>query len=254
MNLVPRVEWGARPPDFRRITSMNSPSTAHWNGPTIIINGLTTWDHSRCASLVRGIQNYHMDNKGWSDIAYNFLVCPHGYVFEGRGINVINGANGTNIGNYTSHAICCLAGEGNVFSDSEKQAFRDCVEYISNNTGAPNQSIGHRDHKSTTCPGDERYLWVHQGMPGTVIVQPTPIFTEDEDMHILMWNGNEYSEESTEIHDLHYDPPKSLGKGAIAKKRAQFLIDCGVAVVDSNKLPFPDTHGLVVALGGTRSA
>lgn len=174
MILISRTQWGARRPKYRNVADLSRPSTAHWNGPTLTVGGQSTWDHSKCASLVRGIQNFHMDSRGWSDIAYNFLVCPHGYVFEGRGLNVINGANGTNTGNKTSHAICTLAGEGNPFPDSEKQAYRDAVGYISAHTRAPNDCIGHRDHKATACPGDERYHWVHAGMPGGSAPAPTP--------------------------------------------------------------------------------
>jgi hypothetical protein len=120
-----------------------------------------------------------MDSRDWSDIAYNFLVCPHGYIFEGRGLNVINGANGTNTANQNSHAICMLAGEGNDFPDVEKQAFRECVRYISAHTKAPDQCVGHRDHKSTACPGDVRYNWIHQGMP---VSTTTPQVQGEEDM------------------------------------------------------------------------
>jgi len=33
---------------------------------------------------VRGIQNYHMDVQGWSDIGYHFLVNANGDLYEGR--------------------------------------------------------------------------------------------------------------------------------------------------------------------------
>ena len=165
MKFVSREEWGARSPRYVSKGILSDASTGHWNGPKITVGGNTIWDHTKCADLVRGIQNFHMDGRGWSDIAYNFVECPHGYTFEGRGINVINGANGTNAGNKTSHAIMCLAGEGNPFTDNEKVGFRDCVRYVSDLSKAPDQAIGHRDHKSTECPGAERYRWIHDGMP-----------------------------------------------------------------------------------------
>lgn len=118
-----------------------------------------------CASLVRGIQNFHMDVRKYEDMAYNFMECPHGYTFEGRGLNVVNAANGTNPGNQSSHAICSLAGQGNAFTLAEKTGVKGCVKFISERTPAPNKCIGHRDHHSTECPGAERYTWVHAGMP-----------------------------------------------------------------------------------------
>lgn len=172
MKLVTRDDWGARPPRSVSRRTMREQTTAHWNGPTITISGKRTWDHSRCAQLVRGIQNFHMDGRKWNDIAYNFVECPHGYTFEGRGLNSVNGANGTNEANRSSHAICSLAGEENPFPENEKVGFRECVMFIANQTGAPEGCKGHRDHKATACPGDARYSWVHAGMP---VKEPTPI-------------------------------------------------------------------------------
>lgn len=181
MKFVTRAQWGARPAKSRVPGILSAASTIHWNGPKVTVSGNTVWDHSKCSSLVRGIQNFHMDSRGWQDVAYNFLECPHGYTFEGRGLNIVNGANGTNSGNRSSHAVCCLAGDGNPFPMSEKIGFRDCAEYISDQTLAPFKVIGHRDHKSTECPGNDRYVWVHKGMPVDSDEQDNQDILEEED-------------------------------------------------------------------------
>jgi hypothetical protein len=168
MKLITRAEWNARSPRGRRTGHLDQASTGHWNGDKILVATSIAWDHNVCASIVRGIQNFHMDGRGWADIAYNFLECPHGYTFEGRGLNVINAANGTNFANGTSHAIMCLAGVGNPFPDAEKVGFRQTVRYIADQTAAPDDCVGHRDHKATACPGDERYNWIRQGMPVSI--------------------------------------------------------------------------------------
>lgn len=165
MKLVTRAEWGARAPRSRPVRTLTGPTRGHWNGPTVTHRGLTSWDHAGCASLVRGIQNFHMDGNGWDDIAYNFVECPHGYTFEGRGLNIRSAANGTNVANNSGHAIMCLAGENNRFSTEEKIGFRQAVRYISDKTDAPDAAIGHRDDKATACPGNERYDWIRHGMP-----------------------------------------------------------------------------------------
>lgn len=165
LKLIPRAQWGARPPKNKSWGKLLKESTAHWQGNLLTVHGKKEWEHSRCAQLVRGIQNFHMDTRGYSDIGYNFIVCPHGYTFECRGLNVINAANGTNTGNRSSHAICALSGEGNPFKMDEKIGFRATVKHIAEKTGAIDRCIGHRDHKATACPGDERYAWVRAGMP-----------------------------------------------------------------------------------------
>lgn len=38
-----------------------------------------------CGFKVRSIYKHHTDSNGWNDIGYQFLVCPNGQVFEGRG-------------------------------------------------------------------------------------------------------------------------------------------------------------------------
>ena len=164
MKLVTRVEAGLRPPKKVYPANMVNPSTGHWNGPNVTVHGQTTFDHSRCAAVWRGVQAFHMDSRGWNDIAYNFGICQHGYVFEGRGLNVRNGANGTNEGNKTSHCLMMMAGPDNPFNAAEKAAFRDCVKYVSDHTNAPYSAIGHRDWHSTDCPGDARYAWIKGGM------------------------------------------------------------------------------------------
>jgi len=159
-----RSQWGARSPRRRSTGTMADPSTGHYNGPDVTVRGQKEFDHRHCDGLVRGIQNFHMDGRGWNDIAYNYVICPHGVIYEGRGLNTWNGANGTNHGNQNSHAVMWLAGEGNAFTMRAKAAFRSIVKYISERTAAPYRAIGHRDHKSTACPGDTRYAWIRGGM------------------------------------------------------------------------------------------
>jgi len=165
MRLVTREQWGARPPKQRSPFYPTQPSTAHWNGPTLKIRGEVTWGHEFCSAIVRGIQNFHMDQRKWSDIAYNWLECPHGYTYEGRGLKYQNGANGTNTANRTSPAVCYLGGEGNPFTDEAKVGFNQVAQYVASNSSAKPGMIGHRDHKSTACPGDVIYRWVKSGMP-----------------------------------------------------------------------------------------
>ena len=212
MTIVSRVAWGARKPKSRSTGALSAKSTGHWNGPTVTIGGKTEWDHSRCPSLVRGIQNFHMDGRGWADIAYNFVVCPHGTIFEGRGLNVRNGANGTNKGNMTSHAIMWLSGERNPFTESEKRGFKECSRYIDEKTAAPAECIGHRDHKATACPGNERYNWIHAGMPvsGTSVPNTKP--TQDDILE-LGDSGDGVEDLKAMLNILAKERIPSVGKG-----------------------------------------
>lgn len=55
---------------------------------------------------MRDIQRFHMDTKGWSDIAYSYCVDTDGKIYEGRGARVAGGH--TKGDNTTSHAICLM--------------------------------------------------------------------------------------------------------------------------------------------------
>jgi hypothetical protein len=155
VQFIARDEWGARAPRSRTNLFADI-TTFHWEGPGFG----WPWPHETCYSLVRGIQRYHMDAKGWADIAYNWLACPHGFVFEGRGFNTRSAANGTNEGNGSAYAVCYLGGARDPLTDEGKFAL-EAAFLVS---GASHHN-GHRDWKPTSCPGDPVYAWQANGMP-----------------------------------------------------------------------------------------
>lgn len=163
MQLVTRAQWGARPRGKGAATPFDPKGVAvHWVG-----GGWTwPWPHTACDDKVRGIQADHMDSNGWSDIAYNFLACPHGYVYEGRGLNRRSSANGDATVNTYWYAVCCLWGtkSGSV-TEALLTAARDAIDHCRDNGGAGNELRGHRDLNETSCPGDQLYAWVRAGAP-----------------------------------------------------------------------------------------
>jgi len=167
--LVTRAQWGARAREEGETSITDHPSTTFhyvgggWEYP---------WDHSSCDDKVRGIQRDHMDNRGWSDIAYNYLVCPHDFVYEGRGYDRRSAANGSNSANYASFAVCALWGTESAddpLTNGMKDAFLYAHYILRIRGGATAVIRGHRDWKSTDCPGDQIYAWIQAGCP-----DPTP--------------------------------------------------------------------------------
>lgn len=128
--------------------------TLHWEGPH-----MGSFSHWACDDKVRQIQRFHMDVRDWADIAYTALVCPHGYIFEGRGPHVRTAANGTDYGNEHYYAVCYLGGEGDPFTEEGQHGFRRAVRWL-RREGAGHKVNGHRDHKQTACPGDVIYNWL----------------------------------------------------------------------------------------------
>jgi hypothetical protein len=109
-----------------------------------------------------------MKQRGWQDIAYSSLVCPHGVRYEGRGKDVRTAANGTTAGNNASHATCYIAGEGDPLPDGTKRA------YLDESARLDGLDAVHSDWKSTACPGHPVRQWVKAGMPAPGPVAPPP--------------------------------------------------------------------------------
>lgn len=73
-----RSSWGARPPkDTGYGTTVKLAVVHHSDSPN-------SYSPADVPGILRSIQAYHMDTRGWSDIAYNFVVDKFGGVWEGR--------------------------------------------------------------------------------------------------------------------------------------------------------------------------
>lgn len=158
---VTRAQWGARPPkDTTGLERSRVKGIAvHYSAS----NADEQESHRNCAARVRGIQNFHMDGRGWNDIAYSFVVCKHGYIYVGRGWFNRTAANGTNAGNSEYLAVCFLGDDTrnrDDVTDEGRQAFmrvfaRFKVWYRRKPVLKP-----HSAFTSTSCPGDELRRWV----------------------------------------------------------------------------------------------
>lgn len=169
MNLVPRAEWGARSPRSRSRIDGVLGMGIHWEGPP-----MGTPPHEKCDDHVRGIQRFHMDTRGWGDIAYNFVVCPHGRVYEGRGWGWRSAANGTAYGNDHFHAACYLGGTDDPFTDAAKDAFVEVVVEARRRYPDGKAVRPHSSFKATACPGDTIRGWLRTAAFDSAPVPPTP--------------------------------------------------------------------------------
>jgi N-acetylmuramoyl-L-alanine amidase len=158
VDIIRRSEWGARAPKSRHLIGTPQPKLYlhHAAGANLPgDDGLSDSDLRR----IRSIQNFHMDSRGWSDIAYSFLMDPDGYVFEGRGAGVAGGHTAGQ--NTVSHAICVMGNFDNQApSDDLLLKIAELVRYGHSKKWWPNQITGgHRDapDAATSCPGNKLY-------------------------------------------------------------------------------------------------
>lgn len=189
MLFVSRSDAGLAAPT--RLSSKISPQhlTAHWAGPSVW--GGKIGDHARCSAIWRSWQKYHMSTRGWADIAYTSGVCPHGYVFDGRGPQVRTAANGTNKGNSRSYATCYIGGTGDPFTIEAQSGFIAEAARLR----VPLNKV-HADWRPTGCPGPAITGWVRSG------AQPPPPPTkppkEDE---VTQWRSTVASQLLTRLQD-----------------------------------------------------
>lgn len=125
-------------------------------------------DHALCLTEWRRIRASHLANKaeGYSDVAYNYAACIHGYVLEGRGTGRRTGANGNQELNRAHYAVVALIGSEGLTEPTDEllHALRDAIEHLQAH-GAGDEIRGHRDGYATACPGGPLYAWVKAGAP-----------------------------------------------------------------------------------------
>ncbi|MGB0954165.1 MAG: N-acetylmuramoyl-L-alanine amidase [Planctomycetota bacterium] len=129
---------------------------------------------AQCASNVLATQTYHMFTRGWCDVGYNYLICPHGDIFEGRGggDDVRGAHDGYNCGSmgvammgyfHTPHNQTLTPAMENAFValtgwKCDQQGINPLGTSWYAGLGAQEQNLyGHRDVSSTACPGDLAY-------------------------------------------------------------------------------------------------
>jgi hypothetical protein len=170
---VTREQAGLRKPKSVSRNIAPKGSVIHWGGPKVDIKS-----HADCAGVWRSWQRYHMDTKGWVDVAYSTGFCPHGYVFAGRGKGVRTAANGTNAANRSRYAHVWLGGSGNRLTEEAIAAMWWLHENFGGGAIEP-----HSKYRSTSCCGDALRNAIKAGSSATKPQTSTPR-SEDETMKL----------------------------------------------------------------------
>lgn len=199
MKLVTREQLGW-PASAAPIQTSTKGVKVHYEGTPVSTRLLT--DHDACIAEWKAIRASHLANtkENYSDVAYNYAACPHGYLLEGRGIGKRTGANGNQELNRAHYAIVGLVGSEGLTepTDAMLGAIRDGIELLRQH-GAGDEIKGHRDGYATTCPGGPLYAWVQKGAPrpaGTA-TEPTPAKPKVSLKHVM--------------YAARHDPPAAQG-------------------------------------------
>lgn len=179
LTYLPRSAWNARP----------SLGPVHLNATGVRGTGLHypamgrrhLFARDDVAHALRGWQDYHMDDREWSDIGYQVAVDQAGRVWTLRGLTTRSGANGNEEANEAYGAILLVVGDDETptgaLITSTRQVIADFrrlypkatairphsairVEFTGNSTGCPGNRVrgliaaGQFEPKPVTPEGD----------------------------------------------------------------------------------------------------
>ncbi len=163
-----RKEWGADEslrrgtPDYGQVQVGFVHHTA----------GSNSYAAAQVPSILRGIYAFHVKDRGWSDIGYQFLVDKFGRIWEGRYGGVDKAVVGAQVGGYNSGSFGASV-IGDFTSTNPPTAALTAIEQlfawkftlhgipasgrVQVNDKVFNRISGHRDAGGTTCPGQRLY-------------------------------------------------------------------------------------------------
>ena len=123
------------------------------------------WDGKSTSAKVAEIRRWHVEDRGWSDIGYHFLIDRDGTVAKGRSITRdgahVRGRNAGTIG------ISLFGGHGSnendQFSDNftpeQDRALRQLISDLHKEYG-PVLVTGHNEYAAKACPGFTVHEWM----------------------------------------------------------------------------------------------
>jgi hypothetical protein len=155
MAVQPRSSWSPQRPDRANLEPMASPYRLTIHHSAMYFRDTRP---AACAAQIQAIQREHMQQRGYGDIGYHFLVDPSGRVWEGRELRW-QGAHASGEHNIRNIGICLLGnflrGRGGQGPTAlQLAAMRELVQSLMQRYEIGNEAIHcHSDFKATECPG-----------------------------------------------------------------------------------------------------
>jgi hypothetical protein len=187
MTYISRDQIGLRKPNgvHLLVPSQVINTAFHYPGTPSPINAVGAAGLRRVCSALRGWQAYHMDTRGWSDIAYCVAIDQVGRKYDLRGIRVRSAANGGTQVNLNYGAILLVLGNNEEPSAAMAKAAGEVVQdYRVKFTRIPKRPTWHgavrpggtASDPSTDCPGKRAIAQIKAGKfdarPTTVTPKP----------------------------------------------------------------------------------
>jgi len=171
VKIISRDSWGAKPnkTKFSKLGEVKG-LVVHWSAYPIAVGNQAEMDQ------LKQIQRLHQEDRGWNDIAYNFLVGDTGQIYEGRGFGNRSAAQGGNSRqeiNYNNKhyvAVCWLGGSEPTHKPSDKAV--QSVKWLYEQVGG--ELRPHSSFKQTSCPGDAWRQHIVEGLAVSTVSNESP--------------------------------------------------------------------------------
>lgn len=155
LQVMPRAAWSPHPPAPNHLEPMGTPTRLTVHHSAMYFRDTK---QAACAAQVARIQKDHMENRGYGDIGYHFLIDPSGRIWEGREMRW-QGAHCGDTNNVHNIGVCVLGnflrgrdGQGPTAAQVESLQ-RLIVSLMRRYHFGPDSIRCHSDFKATECPG-----------------------------------------------------------------------------------------------------
>ena len=142
------------------------------------------WKSRSTGQKVAEVRRWHVEDRGWSDIGYHYLIDRNGSVAKGRPIEKIGahvkGHNEGTIGIslFGGHEAAANDLFSDHFTPEQETALRDLISRLVADHGEMAIS-GHNDYANKGCPGFNVVKWLARGeLPAPEPFKPAPIHAD----------------------------------------------------------------------------
>ena len=123
------------------------------------------WSTRSTAQKVAEVKRWHVEDRGWSDIGYHFLIDRDGKVVAGRPLQTVGAhTQGHNTGTI---GTSLFGGHGSASTDEffehytpqQDRALRDLIAHLKAGHPTITKVSGHNEYAAKACPGFNVPKW-----------------------------------------------------------------------------------------------
>lgn len=155
LSILARTAWNATRPRVSEMRPLERATrvTVHHSA-----NLTRATDQRSSTAAIRAIQRHHMDQNGWGDIGYHFLIDPAGRVWNGRSLEWQGAHAGDPEKNRHNIGVCLLGNfvpnEQGAPPQAQIDALETLLTALCERYGLrPENILTHRELRPTSCPG-----------------------------------------------------------------------------------------------------